>query len=158
MPPLAPALPQAREVTVEMDLVKVTGVAEWLEPQNKKENYWWPQMSWYIGSYTSTCNLCLQTKPQCQLSYGQLHLLLGPMEQWSIASVDFIVELSDAYGYNAIMVVVDLYGKRAHFIPTHTTCSAMGAANLYWRNVWKLHGLSDTYILDWEPQFMVEFT
>ncbi|KAG5716353.1 hypothetical protein E4T56_gene8705 [Termitomyces sp. T112] len=27
-------------------------------------NYWWPQMSQYIGSYTSTCNLYLQTKPQ----------------------------------------------------------------------------------------------
>ena len=26
-------------------------------------NYWWPQMSRYIGQYISTCNLYLQTKP-----------------------------------------------------------------------------------------------
>ncbi|KAG5715227.1 hypothetical protein E4T56_gene3007 [Termitomyces sp. T112] len=49
MPLLAPALPQSREVTAEMDLVKVAGVVEWLEPQNKKEvqvflgfaNFYW---------------------------------------------------------------------------------------------------------------------
>ena len=72
--------------------------------------------------------------------------------------VDFIVKLPDMHGYDAIMVVVDLYGKWAHFIPTHTTCSAMGAANLYQKNVWKLHGLSNAYILDQGPQFVAEFT
>ncbi|KAG5718365.1 hypothetical protein E4T56_gene8317 [Termitomyces sp. T112] len=49
MPPPAPALPQAKEVTVEMDPVKVADVAEWPEPQNKKEvqaflgfaNFYW---------------------------------------------------------------------------------------------------------------------
>ena len=52
-----------------------------------------------------------------------------------MASVDFIVELLDVHGYDTIIVVVDLYGKRAHFIPTHTTCSAMGATNLYQKNI-----------------------
>ncbi|KAG5724637.1 hypothetical protein E4T56_gene3679 [Termitomyces sp. T112] len=37
MPPLAPALPQAGEVAMEMNLVKIAGVVEWLEPKNKKE-------------------------------------------------------------------------------------------------------------------------
>ena len=69
---------------------------------------------------------------------GQLHLLPIPAKHWSVTLVDFIVELPDSHGYNAIMVVVDLCGKHAHFIPTHTTCSAMGAANLYRKHVWKL--------------------
>ncbi|KAG5717984.1 hypothetical protein E4T56_gene1732 [Termitomyces sp. T112] len=72
---------------------------------------------------------------------GQLHPLPIPAARWSVASVDFIVELPDAHGYDAMMVVVDLYGKQAHFIPTHTTCSALGVASLYCKNVWKLHGL-----------------
>ncbi|KNZ76071.1 hypothetical protein J132_00347 [Termitomyces sp. J132] len=52
------------------------------------------------------------------------------------------------------MVVVDLYGKRAHFIPTHTTCSVLGAASLYCKNVWKLHSLSDGYVSDQGPHRM----
>ncbi|KAG6867156.1 hypothetical protein C0993_006177, partial [Termitomyces sp. T159_Od127] len=34
----------------------------------------------------------------------------------------------------------------------------MGAANLYRKNVWKLHGLSDAYVSDQGPQFVAEFT
>ena len=56
------------------------------------------------------------------------------------------------------MVVVDLYGKRVHFISTHTTCSAMGAANFYQKNIWKLHGLFDAYVSDHGPQFVAKFT
>ena len=89
---------------------------------------------------------------------GQLHPLTVPTKRWSVALVDFIVELSDMHGYDAIMVMVDLYGKWAHFIPTHTTCSTMGTTNLYQKNVWKLHGLSKAYISDHGPQFIAEFT
>jgi hypothetical protein len=52
--------------------------------------------------------------------------------------VDFIVELPEAHGYDAVMVMVDSAGKRAHFIPTHTTVTAQGSAELFLRNVWKL--------------------
>ncbi|KAG5716109.1 hypothetical protein E4T56_gene10863 [Termitomyces sp. T112] len=78
------------------------------------------------------------------------HFLEGP--------VDFIVELPNTHGYNAIMVVVDLFGKQAYFIPIHTTCSAIGTTNLYQRNIWKLHSLSNAYVPDWGPQFVAEFT
>ncbi|KAG5730274.1 hypothetical protein E4T56_gene10574 [Termitomyces sp. T112] len=36
---------------------------------------------------------------------GQLHPLPIPAACWSVASVDFIVELPDAHGYDAVMVV-----------------------------------------------------
>jgi hypothetical protein len=29
-------------------------------------NYWWPQMSRYIGIYVKHCDLCNRTKVQCQ--------------------------------------------------------------------------------------------
>ena len=105
------------------------------------QNYWWPHMSWYVGSYVSTCDLCLRTKVHHRQPYGELTPLAIPEARWDTISVDFIVELPDSGGYDTVMVVVDSVGKQAHFIETTTTITAPGAANLFLRNVWKRHGL-----------------
>jgi hypothetical protein len=81
-------------------------------------NYWWPQMSRYVGQYTATCDLCLRTKVQRQPPTGHLEPLPTPDTQWETISVDFIVELPQSDGYDAIMVVVDSLCKRAHFLPS----------------------------------------
>jgi len=72
-------------------------------------------------------------------------------------SVDFIVELPESGGYDAVMVIVDSAGKCAHFCETTTTVTAAGAANLYLRHVWKLHGLPQKVISDRGPQFVALF-
>lgn len=104
-------------------------------------NYWWPNMSWYVGHYVSTCDLCLRTKTQRQLPVGELQPLPIPDGRWETISMDFIVELPESGGYDAIMVVIDSAGKRAHFTEMVTTITAAGAAKLYLHNVWKLHHL-----------------
>ena len=76
----------------------------------------------------------------------------------ALISVDFIVELPEAHGLDAVMNVVDSVSKRAHFIPTTTTITALGAMQLYLANVWKLHGLLKQVVSDREPQFVMEFT
>ena len=55
------------------------------------------------------------------------------------------------------MVVIDSVGKQAHFDETLTTIMATGAANLYLRNVWKLHGLPRKVVSDRGPQFVAAF-
>jgi transposase InsO family protein len=55
------------------------------------------------------------------------------------------------------MVVVDSVSKHSHFIPTHTTITALGSARLYLQNVWKLHGLPRSMLSDRGPQFVAEF-
>ena len=55
-------------------------------------------MSWYIGQYVSTCNLCLRTKLLHCPPTGELYPLPVPEEQWDTISVitpGYIEELDD---------------------------------------------------------------
>lgn len=81
-----------------------------------------------------------------------------PSAPWEIISIDFIVELPEVHGYDAIFTVVDLLMKRAHFVPTFTTIDAVGLAGLYLQHIWKLHSLPKNVISDRGPQFMARFT
>ena len=56
------------------------------------------------------------------------------------------------------MTVVDSVSKRAHFIPTHMTVTAEGAARLFLHQVWKLHGLLTCIVSDRGPQSIACFT
>jgi transposase InsO family protein len=71
--------------------------------------------------------------------------------------MDFIVQLPNCQGYNAILVVVDRLTKMKHFIPCKTTCNAEEVARLFVRYVWKLHGLPRTIVSDRGPQFVAQF-
>ena len=105
-------------------------------------------MSRYIRQYVGTCDLCLRTKPIRQAPVGELHPLRIPDSRWDTLSVDFVVELPLSSGHDAVMTVVDSVSKRAHFIPTHTTVTAEGAARLFLYQVWKLHGLPTCVVSD----------
>ena len=89
---------------------------------------------------------------------GELEPLLIPSQHWDTISMDFIVELPEAHGYNAVMNVVDLMSKQAHFIPTTTTIMALGVAQLYMAHMWKLHGLPGQIVSHWGPQFIADLT
>jgi len=98
---------------------KVAGYpGRWKTLELVSRNYWWPQMSRYIGQYVSTCDLCLRTKPIRQAPVGKLHPLRILDSRWDTLSVDFVVELPLSSGHNAVMTVVDSVSKWAHFIPT----------------------------------------
>jgi hypothetical protein len=79
---------------------------------------------------------------------GKLQPLPVLTEQWNIISVDFIVELPEAHGYDAAMIVMDSASKCRHFILTHTMITASGMARLFLYNVWKLHGLPRNVVSD----------
>jgi transposase InsO family protein len=121
-------------------------------------NYWWPQMSRYIGIYVKTCDLCNRTKVQHRRPIGELHPSETPEAPWDTISVDFIVELPQSHGYNAIMCVIDSLTKRAHFILMHTTLNAKGTTLLFLKEVWKHHGTPRVIVSDRGPQFIAAFT
>jgi len=115
-------------------------------------------MSRYIGQYVSTCDLCLRMKPIRQAPVGKLHPLRIPDSRWDMLSMNSVVELPLSSRHDAVMTVVDSVSKRAHFILTHTTMTAEGAARLFLHQVWKLHGLPKCVVSDCGPQFVARFT
>ena len=120
-------------------------------------NYWWPNMSCYIGQYCKACDMCLRMKAQKCKPSGKLHPLKILEEWWDVVSVNFITKLPDLNGFDVTMVVVDSVSKRGHFIPTDTTVTALGLVRLYLQHVWKLHGLPWSVLSDQGLQFVAEF-
>jgi len=72
--------------------------------------------------------------------------------------VDFITKLPVVVGKDAILVVCDRLSKMTHFVATTEGTLMEGLARLFWDNMWKLHGLPESMMLDRGPQFVVELT
>ena len=72
--------------------------------------------------------------------------------------VDFITKLLLVAGKDAILVVCDRLSKMMHFVATTEGISAEGLARLFRDNIWKLHGLPESVVLDRELQFAAELT
>ena len=53
------------------------------------------------------------------------------------------------------MVVCDRLTKMAHFVPTTEKTLAEGVMRLFQDNIWKLHGLPKSIIMDRGAQFAV---
>jgi len=115
-------------------------------------------MSRYISQYVSTCDLCLQTKPWRHSPAGELQPLSVPDAWWDTLNIDFVVELPESSGHDAIMTVMDTVSKRVHFIPMHTTVIVEGAARLFLHYVWKLYSLLKCIVSDRGSQFVASFT
>ena len=115
-------------------------------------------MSCYIGQYVKTCDLCLHTKAQQHLPVRELSPLPILESCWETISIDFIVKLPESHGNDVIMNVVDSVSKVSHFIPTHTTITALGVARLFLTHIWKLHRLLKQVISDRGLQFIAELT
>ena len=137
---------------------KIAGHARrWKTLELVSRNYWWPQMSRYIGRYVSTCDMCLCTKVSQQSPVRELHLLPIPDTPWDTISVDFIVKLLESEGKDTVMVVVDSVTKHGHFVDMVTMLSTAGTARLYIQHIWKHHGLPKKVVSNRGPQFVVEF-
>jgi len=72
--------------------------------------------------------------------------------------VDFITKLPVVVEKDAILVVCDRLSKTTHFVTTTEGTSAEGLVRLFRDNVWKLHGLLESIVLDRGPQFAAELT
>jgi len=89
---------------------------------------------------------------------GKLKLSEVPKKLWMHLTVDFITKLLVVAGKDAILVVCNRLSKMTHFVATTEGTSAEGLARLFRDNIWKLHGLLESVVLDRGPQFAAELT
>jgi len=59
---------------------------------------------------------------------------------------------------DTILVVCDQLSKMTHFVATTEETSVEGLVRLLRDNMWKLHGLSESVVLDRGPQFVAKLT
>ena len=104
------------------------------------------------------CNQCQRMKNRAEMPVGKLRPNQVPERPWQHISVDFITKLPVSKSHDSILIVCDRFLKMSHFVATTEKTTAEGLARLFRDNVWKLHGLLESMILDRGLQFTVGLT
>jgi len=116
-------------------------------------NFWWPGITKEVKQYVEGCDACQHNKNCTEQPAGKLMPNSILEKSWTHILADFITKLPLAQRYDLILVVVDRLTKMVYFISTTEKMSAEELARLFRDNVWKLHGLLESIILDRGPQF-----
>jgi len=80
--------------------------------------------------------------------HGGLQSNEAPDRPWKSIAMDFITDLPKSDGYDTILVVIDRLTKMSHLIPCAKDLDARQFANLFMREIVRLHGLPHDIIPD----------
>ncbi|GJZ13157.1 transposon ty3-I gag-pol polyprotein [Tanacetum coccineum] len=120
-------------------------------------HFFWPKMLRDVEHFVRRCLPCHRAKGH-SLPHGLYMPLPVPLAPWEDVSLDFIIGLPRTQRQkDSIMVVVDRFSKMAHFIACHTTYDAVQVANLYFKEIVRLHGIPRTMVSDRDVKFLSHF-
>ncbi len=88
-----------------------------------KRNYYWSSMRKTIDRYIRNCYVCQRSKTSRNKSNDLLQSLSISEQRWQDIAMNFIINLSDSYDYNAILTVICRLSKERHYISCITDCN-----------------------------------
>jgi hypothetical protein len=105
-----------------------------------KSHYFWPGLKKEIVEYIARCMECQRVNIEHRHPAGLLQPLPIPEWKWDVVIMDFIIGLPrTSKQHDSIMVVVDKLTKATHFIPLKTTHRAAYVADIFLKEVARLH-------------------
>jgi hypothetical protein len=131
------------------------GVAKTLDVLH--EHFYWPKMKRDVQRICEQCITCRKTKSRIQ-PHGLYTPLPVPTEPWVDISMDFFLGLPRSKkGRDSIFVVVDRFSKMAHFIACNKTDDASHIADLFFREIVRLHGIPKSIVSDRDVKLLSYF-
>ena len=121
------------------------------------EHFYWPKMKRDVERICDQCLTCKHAKSKL-MPHGLYTPLPVPSEPWVDISMDFMLGLPRTKnGRDSIFVVVDRFSKMAHFVACHKTDDATNIADLFFRDIVRLHGIPRSIVSDRDVKFLSHF-
>jgi hypothetical protein len=105
------------------------------------DHFYWPKMRRDVIRFVERCVTYHKAKSKLN-PHGLYTPLPAPKIPWEDISMDFILGLRRTQKKrDCIFVVVDRFSKMAHVIPCNKRDDASHVANLFFREILRLHGM-----------------
>ena len=111
-----------------------------------------------VPEFVTKCLVCPRVKAEHQVPSGLLQPIKILEWKWDRITMDFVVGLPlTGRKHDSVLVVVDRLTKSAHFLPVRTNYSLDMLAELYIKEIVRLHGIPISIISDRDPRFTSRF-